>query len=390
MDRTRAFLLALCALLCGIGTTMAQEVSDFADIPFPDDIKVDRFGNVWVNYSTGTVPDTFHLAKITPEGIRTNVITESFTLGQFGINDSTIWISSWNVDSVYKYTHTGERIDAISMNAPTDILLDPDGTWYIAQNQNSRILRYLPDNTSTVIASGPPLNNNLSLARDEQGTLYTCNLNDGKVIKVHPHTGEKTTIASLPTSHPYSLGFLDYRQGYVYVPSFKNCIYKIDTSGTAYTVFAGQEGRSGDSNGNAAIALLNQPTGVAFSATGDTLFFTDAGNNKIKMITGFNTVGVREQSIHTDNLALYPNPAENSITIDVGTQQGVPQTLVLYNAQGQEVMRLAVDTQTPTFQCAIAQLPRGLYLVEVTTSTGKTLRSHVVKVSPTAAQQQRD
>lgn len=381
------FMVVLCMLLCGINTAAAQNVSDFMTIPIPDDIKVDRFGNVWVNYSTGTSPDTFHLAKITPAGILTNVITEPFTLGQFGINDSTIWISSWDVDSVYKYTHTGKRIDAVHMNAPTDILLEPDGTWYIAQNQNSRILRYLPDNTSTVIASGAPLNNNLALARDEQGTFYTCNLNDGRVIKVHPNTGEKTVIASLPTSSPYSLGFLDYRQGYVYVPSFRNCIYKVDTAGTGYTVFAGREGFAGDVNGDAATALFKGPTGVAFSVTGDTLFFTDAGNNKIKMITGFNTVGVQEQQEPDAELSLYPNPAEQLITIHTGAPHDALQMLVIYTAQGREVRRFSVNEHTAVLQYNVAQLSPGMYLVEATTTKGKRLRTHFVKSNQNTGEQ---
>lgn len=374
----RQLATALLIALCPISTTAEQNVFDFIDISIPDDIKVDRFGNVWVNYSTGTVPDTFHLAKITPAGVLTNVITEPFTLGQFGINDSSIWISSWYADTVYKYTHTGVRIGAVYMNAPTDILLEPDGTWYIAQNENSRILQYLPDNTASVVASGAPLNNNLALTRDENGMFYTCNLFDAKVIKVNPATGAKTVIASLPTSSPYSLGFLDYRKGYVYVPSFRNCIYRVDTAGVGYTVFAGQEGNSGDSNGSVETALFNKPTGIAFSVTGDTLFFTDAGNNKIKMITGFHTVEVQESQEPTRGLVLYPNPAEH--TLNISTQHDALHAVVVYNSYGREIMRFSAGEHTTVLHCDVWQLSSGLYVVEVTTTAGKRIRSRFAKL----------
>ncbi|MCW5911023.1 MAG: hypothetical protein KIT62_08110 [Cyclobacteriaceae bacterium] len=280
-------LLPVILFFCGF-SSFAQVVSDFVSVPNPDDMEVDSSGDLWVNYRVSLSSPEHRLAKITSEGTLTDIITANHTLGMFGVNDSIIWISGdWGATSkIYKYDHSGNKLDSILMPYPTSIILDPDGTWYVTQNALGRLTKVNPDKTIQILASGNPLSYNLALARDENGMFYTCNLMNAMVIKIDPKTGDKTTLVTLPVSSPYSLGFLAYNKGHLYVPSAKNCIYKVDTAGTGYSVFAGTEGTAGDLNGSLNTALFNAPTSVAFSITGDALYFSDAGNNKVKMITG--------------------------------------------------------------------------------------------------------
>lgn len=283
-------LLPVILFFCGF-SSFAQVVSDFISIPNPDDMEVDSFGNLWVNYRVSLSLPEHRLAKITPDGTLTDVITANHTLGMFGINDSIIWIGGdWGATSkIYKYDHSGNKLDSISMPYPTSIILDPDGTWYVTQNALGRLTKVNPDKTMQILASGTPLNYNLALARDENGMFYTCNLMDAKVIKIDPATGTKTTLVTLPAPTTYNLGFLTYKEGYLYVPSYgSHSIYKVDTAGTGYTVVAGIEGSSGDVNGDVLKAQFDTPTSVYFSNSGNTLFVADSKNNKIKAIAGMN------------------------------------------------------------------------------------------------------
>lgn len=362
----------------------AQTVSDFVSVPNPDDLEVDRFGNIWVNYSTGTIPDTFHLAKITPAGTLTNIITESYTLGQFGVNDSIIWIAGdWGASAfVYKYDHSGNKLDSISMPYPTAIILDPDGTWYITQNSLGRLTKVNPDKTTQILASGSPLNYNLALARDENGMFYTCNLMNALVIKIDPNTGAKTTLATLPTASPYSLGFLSYSKGNLYVPSFRHCIYKVDTSGTSYSVFAGTEMNAGDVNGAIATALLNIPIATHPSVTGDTLYYTDSGNGKIKMITGLNsTTGISENPKSKTTFEIYPNPAVETLYIELKAinESIVKIDFITIDGKMMDSIHFSGSENLQQYNLSLARLPKGNYILNITTSKGEVISKKFIK-----------
>lgn len=122
-------LLSVILFFCGF-SLFAQVVSDFVFVPNPDDIEVDNFANVWVNYRVSLSSQEHRLAKITPDGTLTDVITANHALGQFGVNHNTIWIAGdWGATSqIYKYDHNGNKLDSISMPYPTAVILDPDGT----------------------------------------------------------------------------------------------------------------------------------------------------------------------------------------------------------------------------------------------------------------------
>lgn len=362
----------LFATLC----THAQSVADFVSVSNPDDVEVDRFGNVWVDYHTSNTIDTFHLAKITPAGLFVDVISTTTQLGPFGINDSIIWISSQSAGKVYKYNHAGNLLDSVNVTSPSEIILDPDGTWYLSQDQSGRIVQYSPANAQIVLASGIPLDNNLALARDEHGIFYTCNQFNADVIRIDPTTGMKTVIATLPTANPYSTGYLSYSNGYLYVPSGVNCIYKVDTSGLGFTVFAGVEGMSGDVNGHLTGALFNGPKGVSFSATGDSLFFTDANNNKIKKISGMGSLGLSDPGQPGNELVLYPNPSKD--ILHVATKNDVPFSVRVYDRNG-SLVPLPQMFISNTTELALSGIPAGAYYVTVITEKGNVYHSGFIR-----------
>lgn len=270
----------------------AQTVTNFVNISHPDDLEVDAHGNLWVNYREGSIPEKWHLAKITPDGTLTNIITEDFELGQFGIGDNYLWITgSWGPNEiVYKYDFEGKKLDSKELPYSTEIILEKDGSWYVTQNALGQLTKVLPDKSVKVIASGVPLHYNLSLAKDDAGYFYTCNLMNSRVIKIDPTNGEKNILAELPSASPYSLGFLSYSNGYLYVPSFRHCIYKVNVKDGSFTKLVGSENTPGDSIGDLNTALFNNPIATAISNDGKTLYVTDSGNAKIKKITDLDKI----------------------------------------------------------------------------------------------------
>ena len=97
------------------------------------------------------------------------------------------------------------------------------------------------------------------------------------------------------------------------------------------------------------------------------------GNNSAcESITVVNTdeLEPREQQ-----LSVYPNPATNQITVD--WPEGA-ETLSIYNAQGQVVYYEGLQGQATRRTIDLAQLPAGLYFVQIKTNAGL-LSAHFVR-----------
>ena len=78
------------------------------------------------------------------------------------------------------------------------------------------------------------------------------------------------------------------------------------------------------------------------------------------------TVGVENGAWKEENMSVYPNPANEYVTID-----GMPEesTVQLYDLMG----RMLVSSQQNTL--SVASLPNGIYLLQVLPSNGKTMVS---------------
>lgn len=367
--------LIILAILLYNGAFWAQTVQDVYSISNPIDLKADPHGNIWVSHHSGTTPDTFQLSKITPGGILVSVISGPEELGPFDINDSIIWISSRTSGKVFKYSYIGVKLDSLNVNAPSGIVLEPDGTWYLSQDQNDRLLKYTPDNSQFILASGSPLNDNIGIARNSNGLLYAANREDGNIIQVNPETGDKYLLASLPTALQQSVGLPAFHHGYIYVPSFHHCIYKINSYTGAYTVFAGAEGSSGDQPGVLLSARFQTPNAIAYSQTGDSLLISDAGNNKIKMITGLGSLNVDQNTFESAGLQVYPNPTSSIVHVRI---PDVVITSVAIVDQAGKIILLK-ETNTMEENISIASIPDGFYLLQVKTIAGEIYYTRLMK-----------
>lgn len=86
----------------------------------------------------------------------------------------------------------------------------------------------------------------------------------------------------------------------------------------------------------------------------------------ILKIEGENLVGIEENN--ANNIGIYPNPAENSITINASNSS--LKSVNIYNISGSLVLETSVNNTSKT-QVNTSTLPQGFYLVKISTIRGQ-------------------
>jgi hypothetical protein len=141
------------------------------------------------------------------------------------------------------------------LNGPAGVALMPDGGFLIADADNGRVRRVLPDGTITTVAGTNP-----GFGGDG-GPATAAQLNNP--LAAVPAAGGAIVIAD----------------------TNNNRVRQVDAGGTITTMAGTGTPGSGGDGGAAAAAQLNGPFGVAFSAAGH-LLIADAFNNRIRQIEG--------------------------------------------------------------------------------------------------------
>jgi hypothetical protein len=141
------------------------------------------------------------------------------------------------------------------LNGPAGVALMPDGGFLIADADNGRVRRVLPDGTITTVAGTNP-----GFGGDG-GPATAAQLNNP--LAAVPAAGGAIVIAD----------------------TNNNRVRQVDAGGTITTIAGTGTPGSGGDGGAAAAAQLNGPFGVAFSTAGH-LLIADAFNNRIRQIEG--------------------------------------------------------------------------------------------------------
>jgi sugar lactone lactonase YvrE len=261
-----------------IGT--ADGGSPHAQFKQPTGVAVDAGGNVYV-------ADTFNstIRKIPPGGPVTTLA------GQTGIQGGTdgaagaalfgspsgvavdsggnLYVSDFGTSSIRKVTAAGVvstlagttgvagSVDgtgtAAKFNEPGGIGVDASGNVYVADSANNTIRKITPGGVVTTLA----------------GTAGVAGSADG-------------TGSGAKFNQPYGIA-ID-RSGNVYVGDINNNTIRKVTAAGVVTTFVGAAGVAGSTDGLGESALLNQPGGMAFDASGN-LIFADTANGTIRIAT---------------------------------------------------------------------------------------------------------
>ena len=76
------------------------------------------------------------------------------------------------------------------------------------------------------------------------------------------------------------------------------------------------------------------------------------------------------------HFSIYPNPAENYITVSISSLYYTDVIISLYNLTGQILLEKEISSEKNTL--SIANLPKGCYIVELTGKSGKSIREKLI------------
>ena len=220
-------------------------------------------------------------------------------------------------NTIYKVNLDGTKTAFVtSLSKPSDLARIPGtDTLLVTTYINNSVWKVAPDGSSELYLTHPAFNGIFSICFGENQDLYLANFNDTKIFKVTPDK-EISLLAQLPITG--SIGFIIYREGYIYSTAFSaNKIYKTDLLGNS-TLWLGSS--LGSTDGDAAVAKFNRPNGILLSSTKDTMYISDFGTKRVRMITNLDGTS-SQNNIETPqrNLSIQPNPttSESFAAIDL-------------------------------------------------------------------------
>ena len=197
--------------------------------------------------------------------------------------------------------------DAASFYYPTGVVVDANGTLYVADTNNFEIRKISSSGVVTTLAgsttpgssdgigSAASFNYPTDVALDaSETTLYVADSYNNEIRKINLATGMVTTFAGSTTpgsadgtgqgaSFHYPKGVKLDASGNLYIADFNNnAIRKITPAGIVTTLAGSTTPGSADGIGSA--AGFNHPKGIAVDASGN-VYVGDVDNNKIRKIT---------------------------------------------------------------------------------------------------------
>lgn len=273
-------------------------------------------------------------------------------------------------------------------SAPSSMVRDVRGNLYVSDANNYRIRKVDPNGNVTTIAGsgirgyqdGPAATARFfdaeGLALDGAGNLLIAD-RAGHRIRMLTPGGVVSTVAGTGTP-----GYLDGPAaqarfngpqglavdgaGNIYVSDTQNYrLRRIAPNGQVSTV-AGSSA-FGFADGPAATARFISPYDLRWVASSATLYVTDAGNHRVRRLTGLplHTFGPMAP---TAPVWLYPNPAHGTVRAAWVPGTVGPVRIVLRDALGRTV-RSWTDLAAPrmsSLPLSLAGLPAGVYLCQFT------------------------
>jgi uncharacterized protein (TIGR03437 family) len=263
----------------GLPATLAQ-------LKLPAGLALDPAGNLFIADS-----GTERIRKVDPQGFISTVAGA----GQSGF--------------------PGDGVTALlaQLASPSGVAADAAGNVYIADTKNNRVRKVLPSGfILTIAGSGiaalgaentfaplAPLNQPRGVALDANGTLYIADTGNHRVVRI-TQLGTLVTVAgngsagwagdngraagAAQLNAPSAITF-DTRGNLYIADTFNHLIRKITPAGIITTV-AGTGAAGFDGDGGPAIgAMLNYPGGIAVDSSG-ALYIADTWNHRIRQVDG--------------------------------------------------------------------------------------------------------
>ena len=217
---------------------------------------------------------------------------------------------------VQSYSGDGGQATSATLYFPRGVALDTTGNIFIADTYNNRIRKVTVSTgvITTVAGDGKlivNIKNNVAattsiyqpsdLAIDASGNIFFIDFKNELIRKITASTGMITTFAGSGTTGdrsrkstiatetrlPGPMGVTVDAFGNVFIADATlDCVFKVIVSTGIISIVAGMEKANGYNGDNilATAAKLNDPTGVAFDASGN-MYITDSDNFRIRKVT---------------------------------------------------------------------------------------------------------
>lgn len=344
----------------GAAATLAQ-------LKYPTSVAADNAGNIYI-----TDGNNFCIRKVNAAGI----------------------ISTYAGTGSLGFAGDGGPATAAKLFNPLGLFLDNTNNLYIADVFNQRIRKvdasgiitsvagsgtmgYGGDDSSANIAK---FNSPSGVCKDAAGNVYIADKANNRVRKVNPTTGIITTVAGKDTmgfsgdGGPATAAKLNKpvsvkmdKENNLYITDLgNNRIRKVSASGIITTIAGVTAVGSGGDGGPATAASFNFPSDVVLDTAGN-IYIADPGNNRIRKIQILTTGA---QTIKTQNaaLALFPNPASGSFTIElpIATENVM---VTIEDVTGRIVDTKSISTKTSKIHYPIPNIPTGIYIVKAFTES---------------------
>ncbi len=259
-----------------------------AQVASPNGVAVDAAGNLYIADTGNSV-----IREVALNGV-INTVAGMYLSGAGG------------------YSGDGGSPTSAQLNGPLGVALDSAGRLYIADTYNMVIRRVASGAITTVAgnrssgymgdggpAAGALLEQPGAVAVDIARNLYYISDKDSNRVRKVAANGIITTAAgngtagfsgdgssatSAELAYPWGVT-VDGAGNFYIADQSNNRIREVSTSGSILTVAGnGSTGYGGD-NGQATIAKLNEPGGVAVDSGGN-IYIADTFNNRIRRVTG--------------------------------------------------------------------------------------------------------
>lgn len=364
--------LLLSIFILTYSTLGAQSVSTFFNSSsgqrVDDALLLDGQGNLYGSHYQGA-----NVYKITPSGTVNAVATGLNTPNGLAFDSQGNLFVCDNIGNrVYKYSPTFAPLDTLVLSSPSGIIkMMNSDTMIVTTYTGHQLLKLAPDGNLIPFHAGSPLNGPVGLTYDENGQLYVGNFDDRKVFRVFEDSLDY--VATIPGGS--YLGFITYTQGAIWGTTFnQHKIYKVVPSAIdSVVLYTGLV--KGSIDGSLSQARFDQPNGILATPSGDTIYVSDFGTGRIRMITGITLDNYLIPEAQKTAL-VYPNPTKNKTTLVVEKEFDSIHLKVV-NTMGQTMLaKLEVEGQHYTFD--LTDIPTGAYYILITID-GETEAVPVVK-----------
>jgi uncharacterized protein (TIGR03437 family) len=301
----------------------------------------DPFGNLYI-----ADPDNHIVVRLSPDGV----------------------VSTAAGNGLATFSGDGGPAVAASLNSPSSVAVDLDGTLYIADFGNNRVRRVGLDGIiRTFAGAGSPVSSGddrpalgagvvpYAIAIDGRGNLYIADVQASRVRRVTPD-GTISRVAGSGFPAPsgdggpavnaglYPAGLALNRTGDLFIADPVNHnVRRVKPDGTIST-FAGQASKPGFvDNVPAVLGRLNKPYGLATNSVGE-LFIADSENHRIRKVALDGTIstvaGVDSGAFSGDG-----GPATQAAMYPFGVAVDLADNLVVADSGNERIRRVTVADQ---------------------------------------------